>query len=222
MMMSYVSVYENKTPRSKGLIMTGAVHAVIIGAVIAMPAIEGPDIFKGTIMAIPIPAEKPIEPVIEDKKPEVEIARPTTRALPDRPIIKDISDPVVPVINYGNVEINSGSGGFGEAIRLEPIKIAPDPVIVGASLNRRYAADFQPDYPVGLLRREQEGEVSVRVLVGPDGRVKDIELVKSPHEDFWSATRKQALRKWRFTPATKDGKPVESWMALKVVFKINS
>ena len=220
--MSYVSVYENKTPRSKGLIMTGAVHAVIIGAVIAMPAIEGPDIFKGTIMAIPIPAEKPIEPVIEDKKPEVEIARPTTQAPPDRSIIMDISDPVVPVNNYGNVEINSRSGGFGEAIRLDPIKIAPEPVIVGASLSRRYAADFQPDYPVGLLRREREGEVSVRVLVGTDGRVKDIQLVESPHEDFWSATRKQALNKWRFAPATKDGKPVESWMALKVVFQINS
>ncbi len=221
-MMSYVSVYENKTPRSKGLIMTGAVHAVIIGAVIAMPAIEGPDIFKGTIMAIPIPVKKPIEPIIEDKKPEVEIARPTTQALPDRPITRNLADPVVPVISYGNIEINSGSGGFGDAIRLEPVKIAPDPVIVGASLNRRYADDFQPDYPVGLLRREQEGAVSVRVLVGTDGRVKDIELVKSPHEDFWSATRKQALRKWRFTPATKDGKPVESWMTLKVLFQINS
>ena len=60
------------------------------------------------------------------------------------------------------------------------------------------------------------------MLVGTDGRVKDIQLVESPHEDFWSATRKQALNKWRFTPATKDGKPVESWMALKVVFQINS
>ena len=62
----------------------------------------------------------------------------------------------------------------------------------------------------------------VTVLVGTDGRVKDIQLIESPHEDFWSATRKQALRKWRFTPATKDGKPVESWMTLKVLFQINS
>ena len=59
------------------------------------------------------------------------------------------------------------------------------------------------------------------MLVGTDGRVKDIQLIESPHEDFWTATRKQALTRWRFTAATKDGKPIESWMTLKVRFEIN-
>ena len=62
----------------------------------------------------------------------------------------------------------------------------------------------------------------MRVLVGSDGRVKQIELIDSPHADFWNATRKQALKYWRLTPATQDGKPVESWMTLKVRFEINS
>ena len=219
--MSYVSVYENKTPRSKGMILAGAVHAVIIAAVVAMPEIEGPDIFDGTIIAIPILAEKPIEPVIEEK-PEVEIARPTKQSLPERPTINRIVDLVVPINNYGDVKIKPGSGGTGDAIPFEAIKIKPEPVIIGARLNTRYADDLQPAYPIGQLRREREGEVSVRVLVGTDGRVKDIQLIESPHEDFWSATRKRALRKWRFTPATKDGMPVESWMTLKVLFQINS
>ena len=89
-------------------------------------------------------------------------------------------------------------------------------------LDSRYADRFQPAYPVGQLRLEREAEVSVRVLVGSDGRVKQIELIDSPHEDFWNATRKQALKSWRFTPATRDGKPFESWMTLKVRFEINS
>ena len=220
-MMSYVSVYENKTPRSKGMIMAGAVHAVIIAAVIAMPGIEIPEKFDGTIIAFPVPAHEPAEPVIEDKKPEVEIARQTKQVTPDRPITNLPPDPVVPVNNYGDVEIKAGSGGTGGVIPVDPIKIVPDPVIVGARLNTRYAGEFQPAYPVGLLRGEQEGEVSVRVLVGTNGRVKDIQLIDSPHVDFWTATRKQALKKWRFTAATKDGKPIESWMTLKVRFEIN-
>ena len=221
-MMSYVSVYENKTPRSKGLILAGAVHAVIIAAVVAMPGIEVPKTFDGPIFAFPVPAEKPPEPVVEQQKPEVEIARPTRQTLPDRVTIEPHPDPVIPTSNYGDRKIKNGSGGIGDAIRIEPIKIAPDPVMIDASLNRRYADDFQPAYPLGQLRREREGTVSVRVLVGTDGRVKDIQLIDSPHEDFWSATRKQALGKWRFTPATEDGKPVESWMTLKVLFQINS
>lgn len=219
--MSYVSVYENNTPRSKGAAMAVAVHALIIAGAMAMPEIVAPEKFEGTIFAFPVKVQTPPEPVIEDKKPEVEIASPTRQTLPDRPINIDVPDPFVPVNVYGDVEIKAGLGGLGDAIRINPIKIAPDPVIVGASLNRRYAGDFQPAYPVGQLRREREGIVSVRVLVGTDGRVKDIQLIESPHQDFWTATRKQALGKWRFTAATQDGKPIESWMTLKVRFEIN-
>lgn len=217
--MSYASVYENKTPRSKGLIMTGAVHAAIIAAVIAMPAIVVPEKFKGTIIAISEKAQQPPEPVIEDKKPEVKVAPQMRQTAPDRPIIKL---PSAPLNEYAEIKLGTGSAGAGIEIPFEAIKIAPDPVIVGARLNARYAGQFQPDYPVGQLRSEREGEVSVRVLVGTDGRVKNIELIESPHVDFWNATRKQALNKWRFTPATKDGKPFESWITLKVRFEINS
>ncbi|WP_415177803.1 TonB family protein [Parasphingorhabdus sp.] len=218
--MSYVSVYENKTPRSKGLILTGVVHAAIIAAVIAMPAIVGPGKkWNGPFIADHIPLPTPPEPVIEDLKREVKAAPQTRQTAPDRPIIKL---PPAPADEYTEIRLGNGSEGTGIEVPIEPIRIAPEPVIVGARLNARYAGQFQPDYPVGQLRREQEGEVSVRVLVGIDGRVKQIELIDSPHSDFWSATRKQALSKWRFTPATKDGKPFESWMTLKVRFEINS
>ncbi len=218
--MSYVSVYENKTPRSKGVAMAVAVHAAIIAGVMAMPGIEIPEKFAGTIIAIPVPAQQPPEPVIE-KKPEVEIAPQTRQNLPVPPVIDLPPDPVVPVNNYSQAEISTGSGGTGEAIPFEAVKVVPDPVIVPARLNSRYAEQFQPAYPASQLRLEREGEVSVRVLVGTDGRVKSIELVDAPHADFWSATRKQALGNWRFAPATRDGKPYESWMSLKVRFQIS-
>jgi len=217
--MSYVSVYENKTPRSKGLIMTVAVHAAIIGAVIAMPAIVVTERPEGTLVALPKLAETPPEPMIEEKQPEVKAAPQTRQVAPDVPIVRL---PPVPKIQYGEITLGSESDGTGIEIPLEPITIMPEPVIVGARLNTRYAGQFQPAYPTGQLRLEREGEVSVRVLVGTNGRVKQIELIDSPHLDFWTATRKQALNKWRFTPATKDGKPYESWMTLKVRFEINS
>lgn len=219
--MSYVSVYENKTPRSKGIILAGAVHAVIIAAVIAMPGIEIPDKFPGTIIALPVPVEKPPEPVIDEAEPEVKLPPQTREKAPERPVIDLSRTPVEPVRNYAGATLGTGSAGTGEGIPIAAIKVTPDPVIVGARLNTRYAEQFQPAYPPGQLRLEREGEVSVRVLVGSDGRVKQIELIDSPHVDFWIATRKQALKKWRFTPATRDGKPFESWMTLKVRFEIN-
>ncbi|WP_321326624.1 TonB family protein [uncultured Parasphingorhabdus sp.] len=217
--MSYVSVYENKTPRSKGLIMTGAVHAAIVAAVIAMPAIVVPDRFEGTILAIPVRVQPTPEPVVEEVKPDVRTAAPVRKTAPE-PRITDL--PPIPKDQYATTSLASASVGEGMAIPLETITLKPDPVIVGARLNTRYADRFQPAYPPGQLRLEREGEVSVRVLVGTDGRVKQIELIDAPHEDFWEATRRQALSKWRFTPETRDGKPFESWITLKVRFEINS
>ncbi|MEO9913634.1 TonB family protein [Parasphingorhabdus sp.] len=221
-MMSYVSAYENKTPRSKGVIMAAVVHAVIIGGVIAMPGIEIPERFEGPIFAFPVPVDKPPEPIVEETPPEVKTARPTVQAPPDKPRIELTPPPIVPIEGYARIDLATGSDGTGDEIPFQAIEVEPDPVIVAATLNQRYASHFQPAYPTGQLRLEREGEVSVRVLVGTDGRVKNIELIDSPHADFWTATRKQALSKWRFTPATSDGKPIESWMTLKVRFEINS
>lgn len=221
--MSYVSVYENKTGRSKGVILAGAVHVAIIAGVIAMPGIVAPEKeWNGPFTATHIPIEKLPEPVIEDKPPKVDIAAPTQPKAPDRPIIDLPPGPVDPASTYAKHGLATVPTGSGYQIPFEAIDITPDPVIVNARLNTRYADQFQPAYPPGQLGLEREAEVSVRVLVGADGRVKQIELIDSPHGDFWAATRKQALSKWRFTPAMKDGKPFESWMTLKVRFEINS
>ena len=217
--MSYVSVYENKTPRSKGLMMTVAVHAAIIAGVIAMPGITIPEKLHGPFIATNIPQPQPPEPVIEDDPPKAKAAQPK---VPNKPIADAPPFPIKPFPTYSDYGDALGSAGTAEDIPFEAINIAPQPVIVAPRLNARYAEQFQPAYPPGQLRLEREAEVSVRVLVGTDGRVKQVELIDSPHEDFWNATRKQALKSWRLTPATRDGKPFESWMTLKVRFEINS
>ena len=71
-----------------------------------------------------------------------------------------------------------------------------------------------------MIRAEMEGFATVRVLIGTDGRVKQVEAVKASDTAFLDATRKQALSKWRFLPATRDGEPVESWREMTVRFQL--
>ena len=78
----------------------------------------------------------------------------------------------------------------------------------------------QPPYPPAEIRRGTEGNVTARVLIGPDGRVKAIDIVKSPSDGLSEATRKQALTRWRFKPATRDGVPVEGWKTMTLRFQI--
>lgn len=224
--MSYVSTYERRTPKPKGVALAIGVHAVIIGAVLAMPGIEIIPKDKKIIDAFLIPNSIEPREVIEDQKPEIEIPLETKITAPI-PEIDDLPKaPATEISEFSGAE-DISLGGSGEGVEfpiqpLEPITPIPEPVIVQAKLNPRYARQFQPRYPSGLLRMDIEGNVSVRVLVGTNGRVKDIQLLSSPQPEFWESTRKHALRKWRFQPATKDGKPIEGWINLKVRFEINS
>jgi len=112
-------------------------------------------------------------------------------------------------------------GGTGEILKTidPPMKL---PIRIGAKLDPRYASALQPDYPPALARNDIEGTATVRVLIGPDGRVKQVEKVRATDDGFFEATRRQALAKWRFKPATEDGKPVEAWREMTVRFELKT
>lgn len=98
---------------------------------------------------------------------------------------------------------------------------APPPPLVAAIIDPRYARDFQPDYPAAGIRGNIEGTATVRVLIGADGRVKQVEQVSATIPAFFEATRRQALARWRFKPATRGGVPQESWKTMNVRFVLS-
>jgi periplasmic protein TonB len=103
----------------------------------------------------------------------------------------------------------------------DPIPIPRDPVITIASLDKQYMASFQPAYPPSARRADIEGTVFVRVRIGVDGKVITATIEKSStHDILDSAAIQHALRKWRFKPATQDGKPIEGVRVISVVFQL--
>lgn len=200
-----------------------AATIVINGAVLAALFTAAPTIEKVLPKAIDIfiPIEpKPPKPVPVEPKPQPKADKATppvvdriveTRATPDAPIIELTRDPVIPL----------GPSADSGTIDAGPVTPAP-PVMTEAEIDPRYKRDFQPSYPPSKIRLEQEGRVTVRILVGANGRVLQLQPVGSPDEDFLAATRKQALAKWRFKPATRDGVPIEAWREISVRFLLNS
>lgn len=222
--MSYISAYDNHVPKPKGIALTIGLHAIVLGALVAMPGIEIIPKDENLVEAVLITAMEPLKEKPEEQKPEIQVPREQKVQIPVEPFEKlpPASDTsLLKFVESG--EIAFGGSGESMDIPIEPADVIqrnPDPVTIVAKLDPRYTKQFQPRYPSGLLRLDLEGEVSVRVLVGVDGRAKDIQLISSPRSEFWESTRRHALRKWRFQPATEDGKPVESWINLKVQFQI--
>jgi len=84
-----------------------------------------------------------------------------------------------------------------------------------------YASDPPPTYPALARRREQQGTVTVRVLVGADGAVERAELAESSGFDALDDAALQTVRsRWRFVPARHDGVAVESWVLVPIRFAL--
>lgn len=75
-----------------------------------------------------------------------------------------------------------------------------------------------PAYPAIAMQAGLEGSVSVRMLVGTDGRVKRAEIDKS--SVMFNDAALAAARQWIFTPAKSNGHPVAVWVLLPVEFKL--
>jgi protein TonB len=65
-----------------------------------------------------------------------------------------------------------------------------------------------PQYPPQAQRQKLEGWVQVRFTISTVGSVKDPAVVKSSHSVF-EKNAIQAVRKWKYQPQLKAGKPVE-------------
>jgi len=103
---------------------------------------------------------------------------------------------------------------------LTPVVVSK-PVMVDAFIDPRYQGLLQPPYPPEEQRAGNSGRVVLRVLVGTDGRVKQVEKVAAASDAFFAAAQRQALGKWRFKPATQDGVPIEQWKTMSLRFVLN-
>lgn len=196
-----------------GAIITGMIYsAPNVVRIFKDPAIETYNVRE----TVPPP---PLDPPKEQPKIKAETPTQPLPTVPD-PIVKTDSNPVMrttPDIPPVQPDI-AKPVEVGPPVVVDPPK--PAPALIGAKRDPRYADAFQPNYPASELRAQRDGRVSVRVLVGPDGRVKAVEQVSATSAAFFEATKQQALSKWRFKPATRGGVAEESWMTLSVTFQI--
>jgi periplasmic protein TonB len=224
-MMAYTDTNRGLKPASL------AITVLVNGSVIAGLLMLGTNVIRTTNDAIKTITTTPIAPPIkQDSLPHKQKAKENPKPQnPYTPPIKnqtsvDRSPPIELTSSLAGDEFLMS--GTGEGLSINPPELPPiiappaPPVFTIAKRNPRYAGDFQPDYPPGMIREGREGAVTVRVLVGVDGRVKQVEAVRADDDAFLQVTKKQALSRWRFVPATKDGVPQESWQELTVRFQI--
>ena len=75
-----------------------------------------------------------------------------------------------------------------------------------------------PRYPQEALRRNDGGTVRVRVTVATDGSVDRLEVEEGSGNRYLDRAAMEAVRRWRFQPAVRDGQPVVADVVVPIVF----
>lgn len=199
------------------LIAAISINLAIVGGVLTYKTVitpRGPDGIPTIKLNPPPPII--VKPLEQPKTRQTKPADPQPRPVPV-PTPPDISKTIIPTETTPwpeNPPLPPMPTGGQEATKPLP------PVEITAKIDPRFASQLQPVYPPALERQEIEGKCTVRVQVGIDGRIIAVELVKADNPAFFTATREQALRRWRFKPATRDGQPIVSWVEKTIVFKM--
>ncbi len=204
-----------------GIAAALGINAAVVGALmVAAPFVKtlAPADPPLTTYRVPIEPPPPLDPVPQPRMQAAPRAR-IDAPLPPIPMprasdwqVPAATDFTVPAADLGTV-----TGGTGTGASATP-EVKAAPVIVAPGIDPRYAADFQPAYPPSEQRAGASGKVTVRVLVGTDGRVKQVERVSATSDAFWRATERQALSRWRFRPGTRDGVAEAAWRTMTVTF----
>lgn len=77
-----------------------------------------------------------------------------------------------------------------------------------------------PTYPIKARYRNIEGWVRVRFLVGEDGSVDNVKIVKSEPPEIFDRSVIQCVSKWRFKPGTVEGIKVKTWAETTIRFQL--
>lgn len=77
-----------------------------------------------------------------------------------------------------------------------------------------------PGYPMTARRRGIEGVVTARLLVGPDGGVRQVVIESASPAGVFEEAVTEALPRWRFTPAQHQGQAVAVWVRVPIRFQL--
>jgi TonB family protein len=118
----------------------------------------------------------------------------------------------------GSVPSDSLGEGLGAVDTKQPAAPAV-PLPVGGDVKQAHLiSSTQPAYPMLAKSQHIEGNVRVDALVDVTGRVSSVHVVSGPALLHQSAM--DAVRKWKYEPATLDAKPVPMHLTVTLQFRL--
>jgi TonB family protein len=117
----------------------------------------------------------------------------------------------------GPANILPPAGSMDSRNSIPPPQVEPQrAVLKPAELIHR----VDPVYPAIAKEQRVEGTVKLRVTIGQDGAVHDIEMLSGPPLLVRAAT--DAVRQWRYSPTMLNGEPIQVDSEVNLEFRLSA
>jgi protein TonB len=230
-------VSRSSGPRGRLVPVSVALHVVVVGAVVIAPLFavgplpppHSPLAYRVTeivLPKLPPPATGIRRGTAASSTPAV--AQPAPTVAPDSLPAVDVGSagPVLdPAAASGDgVGVNPGvPGGFDSfgAVQAPAAPPAATPRMrVGGQIRApQKIHDVPPVYPAIAQQARVEGLVILDAVIGPDGRVRNVRVLRSV--PLLDRAAVDAVRQWVFSPTLLNGTPVEVAMTITVQFRLS-
>jgi len=169
---------------------------------------------------LPPPPPPPPPPVANPLRPPPPLPLPRLAEAPPR--VAAVAAPLMALAP----EMPTGIGDV--AIRFpvatESLLVAPDDMIfdvLDADSPPHPLGRLTPLYPPQARMRRLEGEVQVEFVVTAEGAVTEASVVHAEPAGVFEDAVLHTVRRWRFEPGLKDGRPVAVRVRQRMTFKLD-
>jgi len=171
---------------------------------------------SGTSAATSASAQPPVE---EPKKPilgEVRLAKP--KVSPGRHT-QTVGEPDAGINLTSEDQPDAESLNTGLAVSNNQPSAPAAPLPVGGDVKQaKLISSVPPVYPTLAKNQHVSGSVTVDALIDANGRVTTMKVVSGPTLLQQAAT--DALKQWKYQPASLDGKPVPMHLTVTIQFRL--
>ena len=220
-MLAYASARQQIARRGNSpptlLLIIGA-HVTAIAVVMSMK-MDLPQIIRDRIPdLVMVPLEK--QPPPNPEKAERPRTKLSTMDQPEK-IVRTASSDAKPVDN-SRTPVDTGPI-VGPDKPFDPILLPKiiDPVRTGPRLATAPSL-LRPPYPASKLESQQEASLRLRLSIDERGRVVAVEPVGPADPAFLNAARKHLIARWRYQPATEDGRAMASTTVITLRFELEA
>jgi len=199
-----------------------ALHAAVLGLLPdfsrdPVPAVTTLEVVLLQTEAVVVAPPTPVPPRREPPTPVRAVAPPAPRPAPPAPVLA-LPEP----------QAREGASFTVEPARVpEPAVAAPEQqtqiasvAVTPPSFNAAYLRNPSPRYPASARRAGTQGTVTLRVQVTREGLVARVDVEKSSGSPHLDAAALEAVKAWRFVPARQGAEPLESWVLVPIVFRL--